>query len=464
MKRLSRHIVQFLLMQLLLVMGSPMLWAYDFTHDGINYTIRSQSGHLVSVSKGSYSGAVTIPSTVSHDGASYTVTSIDDEAFSYSRELTQVSLPATISTIGISAFDNCAQLTTINIPSGVTAIEDETFYNCSALSHITLPSSLVEIGSNAFAGCRSLASLSLPSATSTVGSYAFQQCTSLQSLTATGLTSVPPYMAVGCTSLRSAALGNGVQAIGEYAFSGCSSLTAISLSTIVQTIDDYAFQDCARLTSIEFPGNLASVSSCAFTGSGLHKLIVTDSGNHTPLAVTGTETAIPVTLDSLVLGRAFTGNAIDPASSAAASRYMINVGQLSYLEFAPNYDATFNPAHYSNRLNAIYAYNVNPSAINSFHALTYMSVTLHVPQGSLSLYKSTQGWNNFKLYTQVDELVVKGDVNRDGIINVGDVTALNNMILGKPADSSFQNADMNGDGIINVTDTSLLIKLIVTTK
>ena len=53
-----------------------------------------------------------------------------------------------------------------------------------------------------------------------------------------------------------------------------------------------------------------------------------------------------------------------------------------------------------------------------------------------------------------------GDINGDGEVNVSDVTALINKILGS---STYSDAvcDINGDGEINVSDVTALINLIL---
>ena len=55
---------------------------------------------------------------------------------------------------------------------------------------------------------------------------------------------------------------------------------------------------------------------------------------------------------------------------------------------------------------------------------------------------------------------IKGDVNGDGKVNVSDVTALVNMILGVSAMDSSR-ADVNGDGKVNVSDVTALINIIL---
>ncbi|WP_154327389.1 dockerin type I repeat-containing protein [Sodaliphilus pleomorphus] len=53
-----------------------------------------------------------------------------------------------------------------------------------------------------------------------------------------------------------------------------------------------------------------------------------------------------------------------------------------------------------------------------------------------------------------------GDINGDGVVNVTDVTALINVILGSASyDASL--CDINGDGTINVTDVTALLNLIL---
>ena len=53
-----------------------------------------------------------------------------------------------------------------------------------------------------------------------------------------------------------------------------------------------------------------------------------------------------------------------------------------------------------------------------------------------------------------------GDVDRDGKVNVSDVTALVNMILGVvPMDQEV--ADVDGNGKVNVSDVTALVNIIL---
>ena len=55
---------------------------------------------------------------------------------------------------------------------------------------------------------------------------------------------------------------------------------------------------------------------------------------------------------------------------------------------------------------------------------------------------------------------LRGDVNGDGKVNVSDVTALINMILGITPMNQAR-GDVNGDGKVNVSDVTALINIIL---
>jgi len=64
-------------------------------------------------------------------------------------------------------------------------------------------------------------------------------------------------------------------------------------------------------------------------------------------------------------------------------------------------------------------------------------------------------------------LFLVGDVTRDGIVSIADVTALVNIILGKakyPNDNDkydFEAANVNGDEIISIADVTALVNIIL---
>ena len=97
-----RHI----LLCLCLLAGITTAFAYDAEIDGIYYDFFDNEAIVVYGSP-MYSGEVTIPSSVTYDGTTYSVTSIGDFAFDYCSSLTSVTIPNSVTSIGDGAFQYC---------------------------------------------------------------------------------------------------------------------------------------------------------------------------------------------------------------------------------------------------------------------------------------------------------------------------------------------------------------------
>ena len=243
------------------LLATTTLWAHDFEVDGIYYNYLE--GNNVEVTyrgdyydnyDNEYSGEVTIPSTVTYNGTTYSVTSIGEMAFAYCSSLTSITIPNSVTSIGGSAFSGCSSLTSITIPNSVTSIGkyaflgtgiyndesnwennglyiddclieaeisrsgaytikentrligDHAFYWCTSLTSITIPNSVTSIGEEAFSGCEFLTSITIPNSVTSIGCRAF----------------------FGCSSVTSLTLGNNLTTIGRYAFSNLNALTSVT--------------------------------------------------------------------------------------------------------------------------------------------------------------------------------------------------------------------------------------------
>ena len=123
--------------------------------DGIWYKLTSETkqAEVTSKSSGKYSGSITLPATVTHEGVDYSVTSIGQSAFAYCSSLTTVTIPASVTSIGQSAFEGCSSLTAITLPEGVTSIGRSAFEDCSSLAAINIPEGVTSIERYTFYGC-----------------------------------------------------------------------------------------------------------------------------------------------------------------------------------------------------------------------------------------------------------------------------------------------------------------------
>lgn len=91
--------------------------AYDFMVDGLAYNY-NEDGTSVTVTytaipdpwmSPNYSGLTTanIPSSVTYNGATYSVTSIGNHEFSNCSGLTSITIPNSVTSIGTWAFSDC---------------------------------------------------------------------------------------------------------------------------------------------------------------------------------------------------------------------------------------------------------------------------------------------------------------------------------------------------------------------
>ena len=204
---------------LALVASVSAIYAFKTEVDGIWYDFDA-SDLTAAVTYGYYSGHVLIPSSVTYNGTTYSVTSIGDRAF-HQIDVTSITIPNSVTSIGKEAFCGCSGLTSITIPNSVTSIGSSVFERCSKLTSITIPNSVTSIGDNAFEGCSKLTSITIPNSVTSIGSSAFYNCSSLTSITCEAATpptvgqyafsrvskSIPVYVPCGCVKAYKAKYG-----------------------------------------------------------------------------------------------------------------------------------------------------------------------------------------------------------------------------------------------------------------
>ena len=373
MKEHLHNSLRALFLSLAVLLSLPML-AVEVEIDGINYELVAKIKEATVIS-GWYSGEVVIPESVEHEGTTYSVTSIGDEAFYECSGLTSVTIPNSVTSIGESAFYNCDALTSVTIPNSVTRIGDEAFAYCYGLTSVTIPNSVTRIEDYAFCGCTRLISVNIPNSVTSIGSYAFAYCYGLTSVTIpNSVTSIGYHAFYKCSGLTSVTIGNSVKSIGRNAFEGCSGLKSVHILDIaawcniefgdnplyyahhlylngeevkdlvipnsVTSIREGAFSNCSALTSVTIPNSVTSIRVVAFSGCS--------------------------DLTSVTIGS--------------------GVEEIGYSAFAncPELLDVY-----------CYAENVPYTKSDAFDGSYPEYVTLHVPDGSIDSYKAKTPWSGF---------------------------------------------------------------------
>ena len=284
----------------------------QFTSGGLKYeVIDNNSVEVDQQNSSDISGSVVIPSTVTYNGTTYSVTSIGYNAFEGCSGLTSVTIPNSVTSIGGLAFYGCSRLTSVTIPNSVTSIGECAFRGCLSLASVTIGNSVTSIGHNAFSGClglttlnfnaincqdfdycpfsgtslttvnigdsvqripvnfvrdcRGLTSITIPNSVTSIGGLAFSGCRGLTSVTIpNSVTSIGESAFSYCSGLTSVTIGNGVTSIGYYVFNGCSGLTSVTIPNSVTSIGYGAFSGCSGLTSVTIGNSLTSIGDRAF--------------------------------------------------------------------------------------------------------------------------------------------------------------------------------------------------------
>ena len=267
----------FILTMLLCIAVIPEAFAYNFQSGGIYYNITGVSPNTVAVtyatgSYNSYSGTVDIPSTVTYNGTTYTVTGIGNSAFRNCSGLTGVSIPGTVTSIGENAFYNCSNLHAVDFPNALTSIGEGAFCSSGLLS-VIIPNSVETIGRYAFEYSNGLTTVSIGHSVSSIGEYAFY-CTGLttvyfnaDSCTNIGGGYTPFYP--GFTKLY---IGSNVKVIPDNAFRQCD-IDTLNFPSSVSRIGKYAFYFCG-LRSIHLNEGLAIIDHLAFCGTALSSVSI----------------------------------------------------------------------------------------------------------------------------------------------------------------------------------------------
>ena len=418
-----------------LLLSAATATAHDFEVDGIYYN-KNSDGTSVSVTfKGSsyfdysyeYSGAVTIPASVTYSGKTYSVTEIGEHAFDGCSGLTSVSIGNSVTTIGEYAFRECSGLKKVEISdleawckisfksnnSNPVYYSHNLFLNGQEIKNLIIPESIQELKYYVFRGCSGLTSVVIPNSVTYIGGSAF----------------------TGCSSLTSVEIPNSVTGIGEWAFFGCSGLTSVSIGNSVTTIGKDAFYDCSGLTSVSIGNSVTTIGEDAFSGcSGLKKVDISDleawckisfySGYANPtyyshnLFLNGQEIKnliIPETIQVLK-SRVFYG--CSGLTSVVIPNSVTSIGSSAFRECSGLTSVSIGNSVTSignyafsgcSGLTSVTSLNVIPPTLGSrvFYDVPADCV-LYVPEGCVGAYQSAVDWKNFGTILEIKPVGVEG--------------------------------------------------------
>lgn len=196
-----------------------------------NYKVldeNAKTAAIIGYNKTGLGGEITLPSTYTKDGVTYTVTTVAADAFNGGgnnsntdaealSKITKITVPASITNVEARGFNYVGRYMTRawNLEEIVFEAENVTFGTAALgsnpkLTSVTLPSGMTEITASMFAKDTALAALTIPATVTKVGKLAFEGCTALRNVT--------------FQSETAPEMENDSGMYGGYPFKGCQSL------------------------------------------------------------------------------------------------------------------------------------------------------------------------------------------------------------------------------------------------
>ena len=209
----------------------------------------------------------------------------DKETVVYYSGKGKVVVPEGVKTIRKDAF-SWSDVTEVLLPYSLTTIENGAFTYSQKLSKVVLRSALKVLGERAFKGCKSLKTIDFSDSyiefndNTNSSWYVFDGCDNLSEIILPPMNYVPDYMFDQCKNLKSVVISEGTKKINDNVFTKTPKLEKLYIPDSVTTIGSYAFQYCSALSTIKLPAGMTSISNYTFADSYRTCFLGTASGNN----------------------------------------------------------------------------------------------------------------------------------------------------------------------------------------
>ena len=427
------------------------------TQVGDLYYSYVEGGSTAIVISGDYSNleSVTIPSTVSIGGNTYSVKSIGKKAFYHCPSIQTVVFNEGLESIGSSAFQYSEYAEFGAFPSTLKTIADWAFSGCYRLKKVVLPEGFTSIGRGAFYSCMDLAKVELPSTLTSIDDYAFHSLSNLDAVishittpfdidksvfainysytnegTVFNASSATLYIPTGTTSnyqsydgwtmfaniiegeLKEASVGDLLYSYLEGGSTASviasdysqletveipSNITIDGLSYTVTSIGNAAFTQLTNIKSVKFNEGLQEIGSDAFwycinaEFSDLPSTLRTIGAGAFKQCTSIKKLVIPEGCKTIGSGAFFSSGAIQRVELPST---LDSIGSQA---FQGLYDLSYIVSHIATPFDIDKSVFCRENNWTSTEGDTYTSsqATLYVPVGTKSAYQAIEGWNMF---------------------------------------------------------------------
>lgn len=406
--------------------------AYDFKEGGLFYNVNGNEAAVTFEVEnvGSYSGDVVIPETVVHNGVEYPVTAIGYKAFCFCYNLTSIEIPNSIDSISSHAFKRCERLQRVVIPNSVVTLYPCAFIACTSLKSVVIGNSVRVIEEYCFQYCSQLTDVVIGSSVRYLANKAFYDCPSLKKVTC--LAPEPPAMYAYysfCDEAYAYATlcvpGASMQAYRNDEnwglFRSYQSLTPAEQISLDKTSLTLHGNESQQLTATVLPADASQ--ELMWTSSDESVATVSQSGLVSAVAA-GQAVITATTTD----GTALSASCNVTVLQVQAESIQLNVTTAGLNEGSTlQLTATVLPEECDIKTVVWASNNPSVATVDSNGLITTHSV------GTATITAITTDGSNLSTTCTVTLLPVgvKGDVDDDGRVNIDDVTALIDYLLGR---------------------------------
>ena len=315
MKRITNIIKQLSVLAVLMVCCFTAS-AYDFMVDSISYNVIGENEVAVTYNDSAkLSGDVIIPATIIHEGITYQVTCIGNNAFR-GCPITSIDIPEGVIKIDDWAFNGCSSLEYIEFPNTLVSLGKWVFYNCRSIKNLNIPRNLTEIAYNALPGLTGVVyytcspfnpkfkavdgiiynkdmtmlvaypqaapatSYVIPSTVTTLYDYCLHNCDNLTEITIPeSVTKLGMNIFSSCDNIESIVVPDGVTTMGVTVFGQCPKLSYVHLPANVDTIGNSCFYGCSSLEELTIPRKVKYIGNDAFSECDILKTVIFEEGS-----------------------------------------------------------------------------------------------------------------------------------------------------------------------------------------